>query len=161
MTINEYFNQDRTPEFWALEHPYPGGPNDDNVKTFLKYRVEGTTLLLGLTKKLIKYSDFQMDIDPFQITDSVIKGDWVSNKEFYDNILGDGVLNFNKDLEVDLLKMASKCCNRLIIRSFNYKYDWMKIASNFPTENDLYLRPTWFEKYDENCTFFIWNFQNK
>ena len=38
----KHFNHERTPEFWALEHPYPGGPNDDNVKTYLKYKVEGS-----------------------------------------------------------------------------------------------------------------------
>lgn len=157
----KHFNQDRTPEFWALEQPFPGGPNDDNVKTFLKYKVEGSTLLLGLTKKLIDHSDYQMDISPYKMTDSTIKGDWCDNVTYYDNILGDGVLNFTKELEINLLEMCSKYCRRLIVRSFNYKYDWMKIADNFSNEDTLYLKPTWVEKYDENCTFYIWEFHQK
>lgn len=152
--------QGRDKSFWAQEIPHPGGPNDEDVKTYLKYRVEGTTLLLGATKKLIQHTDKQMDIDPQYQEDTMIIGDWRDNTIFYDNMLGDGVINFTKELEIGLLEMASKHCKRLIVRGFNYKYNWMRIAANFPNSEELHIKPTFVEVH-KDYTFFIWDFQNK
>ena len=145
--------------YWSQTFPPPLGPSDEDVTIYKNYMIEGTTLLLGCTGKLVQLSNNQMDIDPFLDIPSVIIGDWTQNTTYYDNILGDGVLNFTKELEEKLLEMASKYCKVLIIRSFNYKLEKLRIAANFPTQNDFLITPTEsiiFKDY----SFYIWIFQN-
>jgi hypothetical protein len=143
--------------YWAQEFPYPYGPSEENVNTYRKYMTNGTTLLLGYTKKLIPFTDNQMDIDPMYKSDTMIIGDWSDNKTYYDNIIGDGVVNFTKELQENLLKMASKYCKRFIVRSFNYKLDKMRIAANFPKESDFSIKPNHVEVFNE-YTFYVWEF---
>ena len=112
-------------EYWGSDLPLPLSPSDADVLVFKKNMVEGTTLLLGCTKKLIDLSDFQMDSDPWFEGLGVIKQDWVANTTNYHNIIGDGVLNFTPDLAESILEMCSRHCQVFIARSFNKKLDTM------------------------------------
>ena len=146
-------------EYWSNEFPSPTGPSEDDVIIFSEKSIPGRTLLLGCTKKLIPITDVQMDIDPWYYGPNVIIKDWLDNTDYYENIIGDGVFNLTKELADGLLQMASRYCKILIIRSFNYKFENLRIASNFPTQNDFTITPTEsiiFKDY----SFYIWTFQN-
>jgi hypothetical protein len=117
----------------------------------------GSTLLLGCTHKLIPISDFQMDIDPWYQAPTMIIKDWRNNKTYYDNIIGDGVFNFTKELTDSILLMCEKNCRNLVIRSFKHKLPIMKIADYFPKENDFHIRPDLIDEY-EDYNFFCWSF---
>ena len=143
--------------YWSQTFPPPLGPSDEDVTIYKNYMIEGPTLLLGCTGKLVQLSNNQMDIDPFLDIPSVIIGDWTQNTTYYDNILGDGVLNFTKELEEKLLEMASKYCKKFIVRAFNYKLDVMKIAANFPKAEDFSIKPVEVKIFNE-YTFFVWEF---
>jgi hypothetical protein len=77
-------------------------------QTYLKYTIPGTTLLLGPTKKLITHTTKQMDVDPQFQGETMKIGDWRTNDEHFDNMLGDGVLNFTKRARNWSFKMASR-----------------------------------------------------
>ena len=117
----------------------------------------GTTLLLGCTKKLIPLSNRQLDIDPWYDGDTVIVGDWVNNQHYYVNILIDGGLCFNKELCDNVVKMASKNCKNFIARTFIKKLDIMKIADYFPLEQDFEIKPTMSIECS-SYNFYIWRF---
>lgn len=144
-------------DYWAKELPYPYSPSDDDFKIFKNHLKKGKTLLLGCTHKLIPITDYQMDIDPWYNSSTVIIQDWVTNNIFYDNIIGDGVLNFTKKLTDDVLKMCSKNCNFFMARVFNKKLPNMKIANYFPFTNDFEIKPNNIISF-ENYNFFSWNF---
>lgn len=146
-------------KYWSNEFPSPIGPSEDDVIIFDEKRIPGKTLLLGCTKKLIPIADVLMDIDPWYDGSNVITKDWLDNTDYYENIIGDGVFNLTKELADDLLEMASKYCNILIIRSFNYKFEKLRIASNFPTQNDFSITPTESIIFND-YSFYIWIFQN-
>ena len=146
-------------EYWSTEFPSPYGPSEDDVRIFSEKRITGKTLLLGCTKKLIPITDLQMDIDPWYDGPNVLLKNWLDNTDYYENIIGDGVFNLTKELADGLLQMASKYCKVLIIRSFNYKFEKLRIAKNFPTQIDFLIAPTEsiiFKDY----SFYIWIFQN-
>jgi len=142
---------------WSKIWPHPYSPSEEDVQLYKNYMVEGTSLLLGCTRQLVNLSNKQMDIDPFLDAPTVIVGDWTKNTTYYDNIIGDGVVNFTKELEEKLLKMSSKYCKRFIVRAFNYKLDKMRIAANFPKAEDFSIKPTEIKKFKE-YTFFVWHF---
>ena len=144
-------------KYWSQTFPHPYGPSDEDVQLYKNYMIEGTSLLLGCTRQLVHLTNNQMDIDPFLDAPSVIIGDWAQNTTYYDNIIGDGVVNFTKELEEKLLKMSSKYCKRFIVRAFNYKLDKMRIAANFPKAEDFSIKPTEIIIFNE-YTFFIWHF---
>lgn len=143
--------------YWEQTFPHPLGPSDLDVKLYKKFMTDGTTLLLGCTKKLISLSNRQLDIDPWYDADTVIVGDWTKNEHYYTNILLDGGLCFTKELCDDIVKMASKNCKNFIARTFAYKLDIMKIAAYFPKEDDFEIKP----KTIIPCgsyNFYIWEF---
>jgi hypothetical protein len=144
-------------EYWGSELPLPLSPSDKDVETYKENMVNGSTLMLGCTKKLIPISDIQMDIDPWYESETVIKQDWLSNTTYYDNIIGDGVLNFTHEFAEKIIDMASKNCKIFIARSFNRKLDSMRIAKNFPRWSDFTIKPSDVETFDD-YTFFIWLF---
>lgn len=146
-------------EYWRIELPVPYSPSSLDVKIYKQYLLHGSVLLLGCTHKLINLSTNIMDIDPWYSDDPrVIVSDWRDNTCIYDNMIGDGVLNFNKSLCNDILNMASSCCERLIIRCFNHKLDKMVIADYFPSANDLAIEPSIkIERKDYN--FYVWKFK--
>lgn len=143
--------------YWGSKLPHPLSPNDLDISLFKTFMTDGTTLLLGCTKKLIELSTRQLDLDPWYDGDTVIIGDWANNQHYYVNILIDGGLCFNKDLCDKVVKMASKNCRNFIARTFIKKLDIMKIADYFPLEKDFEIKPT----NTITCgsyNFYIWKF---
>jgi len=147
-------------EYWGSDIPHPLSPSDEDVETFKSYMIEGRTLLLGCTKKLIPITTIQMDIDPWYEAETVIKQDWLTNTEHYDNIIGDGLFAFSQELAEGVIKMASKYSKRLVIRAFNRKLPIMKmgIAKNFPKAKEFTIKPTEVRML-KDYNFFIWDFQ--
>ena len=143
--------------YWGSDLPRPLSPSDEDVEIYKKFIQQGTTLLLGCTRKLIPLSDRQLDLDPWYNGDTVIKGDWVENKHYYTNIILDGGLCFTKELCDKIINMTSKNCKRFIVRSFTQKLDSMKIAAYFPTFSDFKIKPT-LEIKNDNYNFYIWEF---
>ncbi|CAB4123476.1 hypothetical protein UFOVP46_7 [uncultured Caudovirales phage] len=144
--------------YWATKFVPPLAPSQGDVYLYQQFMLDGNTLLLGVTSQLIDLADKALDIDPFTVTDKVIKGDWLTNTYSATNIIGDGCFNLlTMDQCNQLVSMASKHSKRLIIRSFNYRLKEMKIAEHFPKKEDFDVSPNeWleFEKY----TFLIWKF---
>ena len=132
-------------------------PSSEDVAVFREHLLPGRTLLLGCTKQLMPFSDVYLDTDPWYEGPQVIKKSWLDNTDHYVNILGDGVLNFTKELCDGVLAMASTHCNRLIARAFNYKYDSMRIAAYFPDIEAFPIRPTEAVALKE-YSFYIWTF---
>ena len=143
--------------YWASDLPYPLAPSDLDVQQYKKFMGRGTTLLLGCTKKLIPLSNRQLDLDPWYVADTVIKGDWIKNNHFYTNIILDGGLCFNKELCDSVIRMASNNCKTFISRSFTHKLDTMRIADYFPTEKDFEIHPDMVIK-ESDYNFYIWEF---
>ena len=144
-------------EYWASNLPRPLSPSDLDVNLFKTFMTDGTTLLLGCTKKLIPVSNRQLDLDPWNDNSTVIIGDWCDNKHYYVNILIDGGLCFNKELCDNVVKMASKNCKNFIARTFVKKLDIMKIADYFPLEEDFEIKPTTTIECG-SYNFYIWRF---
>ena len=126
--------------YWSKELLYPLSPSNEDVEIYKESMTSGSTLLLGCTHKLIPISDFQMDIDPWYEAPTVIVKDWRNNETYYDNIIGNGVFNFTKELTDSILLMCEKNCRNLVIRSFKHKLPIMKIADYFPKENDFHIK---------------------
>lgn len=144
-------------DYWASDIPLPLSPSDNDVDVYKENMVKGKTLMLGCTKKLISISDVQMDIDPWYEAETVIKQDWLTNDVYYDNIIGDGVLSFTKELADDIIEMASKNCKVFIARAFTKKLPIMRIADNFPQPTDFKIQPTKTIVF-EDYSFYIWEF---
>ena len=143
--------------YWSSDLPLPLSPTDEDVNEFKSHMLNGTTLLLGCTKKLIPLSDRQLDIDPWYEESTVINGKWEDNVHFYTNIIIDGGLCFHKELCDSIVDMASKNCKMFIARSFTKQLPTMKIANYFPTKEDFKIPPT--ETITcEDYNFFIWEF---
>ena len=143
-------------EYWANLLP-PLAPSELDVIIYKENMLIGSTLLLGSTRQLIRLSNVQMDINPQDYLPNPINQDWLTNINYYDNIIGDGVTVFNKELCDGIIKMASECCKKLIIRSFNKKLPITRIASYFPMAEDFIIHPTIIKIFDE-YTFYIWQF---
>jgi hypothetical protein len=143
--------------YWGSDLPLPLSPSDSDVEIYRSYLKEGTTLLLGCTKKLLPLSDRQLDNDPWYNGDTVIIGDWIENQHYYTNILLDGGLCFDKKTCDNILKMVSKSCKIFISRSFRHKLDTMRIANYFPKASDFNIVPRQAIIY-EDYIFYIWEF---
>ena len=143
--------------YWKKPLPHPYNPNLHDAKVYQYYMLHGETLLLGCTKKLLKLSDKQMDLDPWIKGPNVIKGDWIDNEDNYVNIIGDGVMNLNKKLANGILKMAKQKCKNLVVRSFRKKLPNMKVAEYFPEMKDFSITPHIARYFDDYC-FFVWRF---
>jgi hypothetical protein len=144
-------------EYWASKLPHPLSPSDLDTKLFKNFMSEGSTLLLGCTRKLIPLSNRQLDIDPWYEADTVIVGDWTKNNHYYTNIIIDGGLNLTKKLCDGVVDMASKNCKTFIARTFAQKLDIMRIADHFPQEGDFEIKPSMVVPCG-SYNFFIWNF---
>jgi hypothetical protein len=145
-------------EYWKKPQPHPLNPNKEDVRIYQEYSIGGSTLLLGCTKKLVPISDKQMDLEPWIKGPNVIQGNWIENKEFYQNIIGDGVLNLNKELAKNVFKMAQKCCKNFVVRSFKRKQPEMRIAEYFPEPKEFKITP-YITRHFQEYYFFVWRFQ--
>jgi hypothetical protein len=125
---------------WANLKP-PLAPSDEDRLLFKNHLSEGTTLLLGSTKLLLDLCDQALDIDPIYLDQKIIKGNWIKNDRFFNNMIGDGVLNFNPILTEKILDMASKNSHQFLVRAFNFKLDSMRVADYFPQQNDFKIKP--------------------
>ena len=143
--------------YWKEQLPHPYSPNEDDVRIYAKYLIAGRTLLLGCTHSLISLSDWQLDQDPWYLEKTVIRGKWEDNQTFYDNMIGDGVLNFTKESASQLIDMAQKYSKNLIVRNFRQKLPIMQIANYFPTINDLPIKPNE-HIIKDSYQFFVWRF---
>ncbi|QDD12061.1 hypothetical protein FIT62_02740 [Candidatus Methylopumilus rimovensis] len=65
-------------------------------------------MLLGSTKDLLSLCDEALDTFPVYNDKKIITGHWADNKIFYQNIVGDGVLNLNELLCNQIMAMAKK-----------------------------------------------------
>lgn len=144
--------------YWANELEPPYCPSENDFYIYKNNLSIGKTLLLGCTHKLIPISDFQMDIDPWYQSSSVITQEWTTNQIFYENIIGDGVLNFTKELTDNLLLMCKDKCNNFIARCFKYKMPKMRIADYFPDKKDFSINPFSVIEFDD-YNFFYWRFK--
>ena len=144
-------------EYWSQDLPRPLSPDDNDVIIFKDNMIEGKTLLLGCTRKLLDLSDVQIDLDPWWIGPNTITGNWLDNNNFYENILCDGGLCFTKELSDGILDMASKNCKVFITRTFTRKLSIMRIADYFPQPSDFEITPTK-TIIKEDYSFYIWQF---
>ena len=144
-------------EYWSQDLPRPLSPDDNDIIIFKDNMIEGKTLLLGCTRKLLDLSDVQIDLDPWYIGPNTITGNWLDNKDFYENILCDGGLCFNKELADGMIDMASKNCKVFITRTFTRKLSIMRIADYFPQPTDFNILPTK-TIIKEDYSFYIWQF---
>ena len=144
-------------DYWSSELPLPLSPSDSDVDIYKDNMIQGSTLMLGCTKKLIPISNIQMDIDPWYEAKTVIKGDWLHNKTYYGNIIADGSLSFTKELADGLIEMASKHCKVFITRTFTKRLPIMRIANYFPQPEDFKIPPTKTIVF-EDYSFYIWQF---
>ena len=143
--------------YWASDFPHPLAPSEEDVKIYQSYLLEGETLMLGCTKRLIPFSTWMMDIDPWLEAPNVIVQDWTTNAKDYTNIIIDGGLNFAKELTDGILLMAQKHSKIFVARAFNYKLPTMRIAAHFPKFDEFVIKPDeviMFEEY----SFFVWRF---
>ena len=143
--------------YWKKPQHHPLNPNKDDLRIYQEYLISNNILLLGCTKILVPISTKQMDLDPWIKGPNVIKGDWLDNQDFYENIIGDGVLNFNKEFSKKLFKMAQKCCKNFVVRSFKRKQPNMKVADYFPDPKEFKITPYITRHMQEYC-FFVWRF---
>lgn len=144
-------------DYWASDLPLPLSPSDSDVDIYKNNMIEGGTLMLGCTKKLISITTIQMDIDPWYESDTLIKSDWLDNKTYYDNIITDGSLSFTKEFTDSLIEMASKNCKVFIARTFTKRLPIMRIADYFPQPEDFKILPTKTLVF-EDYSFYIWHF---
>lgn len=114
-------------------------------------------MLLGSTRELLNLCDVALDVDPVYADKKIIVGDWLENTMFFENIIGDGVLNFNEDLCNKLLKMAEKNCSQFMVRAFNYRLPIMQVADYFPSVYDFSMKPKLIFASNE-YSFYQWNF---
>lgn len=143
--------------YWK-DRPYPLSPSEEDVLVYKNSLVSGTTLLLGCTRNIIPLSDRQIDIDPWYDGETVIVRNWSENRDFYTNIIGDGVLNLSESLSKSVLDMCSRCCRNLVVRHFNRRLPTMMVADFFPDEGDFSIKPSETVRRDD-YTFYIWKFR--
>lgn len=137
-----------------INAPYPLKPSDAEIKIYQKHLLKGTTLLLGSTVPLLPLCDEAIDLTPRANHPKIIKGDWNKIEKFYDNIIGDGVLNLEGEKFIEKLRPK---CRRFISRVFSRKFSYMKYATHFYRD---FPNATKVAEINESCPIFIWKFTN-
>ncbi len=145
--------------YWAGEHPRPMTPNEADVVSFVEEIGDAESiLLLGNTRALFPLCTAAMDIDPFIDDPRVIRQDWRTNAVHYDAMIGDGILNFDEALTREVLEMAQKYCDTLVVRTFTRLLPPMRVATFFPQVDDFHIRPTRERAFGEDYSFYTWIF---
>lgn len=144
--------------YWRTELVPPYSPTEEDVDFYRRHLLPGTTLLLGCTHRLISLSTAQMDHDPWYEGSTVLVKDWRDNCETFDNMIGDGVLNFTKILTDSVLEMCSKHSKVFVARCFNRKLPNMRIADYFPEPGQFHIRPTESFHRGDDYSFHVWRF---
>lgn len=151
-------NVDR--EYWAKKHPHPLAPNKEDIETYKRLIGDArNVLLLGNTPALMDLCSVAMDSDPFLDDPRVIAQDWTTNTVRYEAIIGDGVLNFTKELSDRVLAMAANTTDLFVARAFAHRLPIMRIADYFPAEKDFEIEPTETISFDD-YNFFVWDFKS-
>lgn len=142
--------------YWRQVHPHPLAPNTRDVEHY-RSAISGRAkvLLLGNTPALIPLSTVALDLEPFDTSGVAIKGDWVKNTQFFDAIIGDGVLNFTPELAHGVVSMAREKSSVFIARVFRKKLPIMKVAAYFPSPEDCEVPPTTVIDFGD-YSFYIW-----
>ena len=143
--------------YWASDFPHPLAPSEEDARIYQSYLLEGETLMLGCTKRLIPISTWMMDIDPWLDAPNVIVQDWTTNTKHYTNIIVDGGLNFTKELADSILSMAQKNSKIFVARSFNRKQPTMRVAAYFPRFDEFSIKPDEVRMFQE-YSFLVWRF---
>ena len=108
-------------------------PNEADVAVFVEEVSDAKSiLLLGNTRALFPLCTAAMDIDPFIDDPRVIRQDWRTNTFHYEAMIGDGLLNFDQALTREVLEMAQKYCDTLVVRTFTRLLPPMRVATFFP-----------------------------
>jgi hypothetical protein len=132
----------------------PLAPNEYEVEIYKQY-INHNTLLLGYTKQLIDLCSSAIDLNPpISPNPKVLQGDWFAIKDYYDVIIGDGVLNL---VGGDLVEYLSTHCNILVIRFFTNKIQGMKYATYFRS-NTNFLLPDVIIDTQDSCKILVWHF---
>jgi len=137
-------------EHWQNLKP-PLSPNEYEIEIY-KHHIKGCgpICLLGMTKELVKFCDFMVDLNPIKQERPVIKCDWSKINQNVDVVIGDGVLNL---AGLDLVDNLLNVTNKLICRVFLKKLQGMKYATHFPTK---FPKSTMVIPTQENVVIVIW-----
>ncbi len=135
----------------------PLAPSDADVEVYKNLLGPGRVLLLGSTPKLLPLSDRALDLEPLYADPKIARGDWRENEDFFDNIIGDGVLNLEKTLCDGILEMCRRRSKVLLSRTFRRRLDAMRYASHFPRGDDFPIRPAELIERNEYI-FYKWLF---
>ena len=146
-------------DYWAGEHPRPMTPNEADVAVFVEEVSDAKSiLLLGNTRALFPLCTAAMDIDPFIDDPRVIRQDWRTNTFHYEAMIGDGLLNFDQALTREVLEMAQRYCDTLVVRTFTRLLPPMRVATFFPQAQDFHIVPRVVRTCDEGYAFYRWDF---
>ncbi len=143
-------------DYWRGPHPHPLAPNADDVRDYsLALGEYSSVLLLGNTPALVPLCTVALDLEPFDTSGKSRQGDWTKNSEFFDGIIGDGVLNFTPALSEKVLRMALKNSRVFVARVFRERLPIMRIADHFPAPEWFHTRPN--EVFDrDGYSFYVW-----
>ena len=132
--------------------PYPLKPCDEEVKIYKKYKLDGTTLMLGSTLQLLDICDAAIDLAPRYNNPKITEGDWYNLTGGYDNIIADGAINLCSESLIDAVRPH---CRRFISRVFSKKLPPMKYAELFYSEFPNAIKVA---EINQSCPIFIWKF---
>lgn len=131
--------------------------SSDELQVYKDHLLSGTILLLGYSPELIPISNHQIDVNTWLKYEIIIDKDWFDKEKYYDNIIGDAILNYSKELTDSILDMCKKNCGLFITRCFKNKLPIMEIVDYFPKENEFKIRPDMVLEYND-YDFLLWRF---
>lgn len=134
-------------------HQPPFSPNDYEVEIFKELvKDKKPVCLLGMTKQLLPFCDFAVDISPVETDKKTIQCNWFDMTDHAEIMIGDGVLNLT---EFKFLEITKKLCKTFACRVFQKKLPGMKYAKFFPQEfpYNPKLIPT-----QKDITIAVWEF---
>lgn len=116
---------------WQSTNP-PLCPNEQEIEIFKTYiGNKKPACLLGMTKQLLPFCDFCVDLNPINVGKPVIQTDWRNMNTPAEIMVGDGVLNL---VGLEFIEKLKNLCNSFVCRVFLKKLEGMKYAEIFPTE---------------------------